>query len=252
MRKFTLARSICFVLAAGTMTPALADSIFGVYAGGQVWRSDSSGSFGSDRLNPDFSFADDNQKSYYVAFEHPIPLFPNAKVRHNELTHSGQQVLAQDYDFFGQTYAAATTLGYHTDFSHTDYTFYYELFDNDLVSFDLGVTAKRVDGVIEVRSQDQLQTVTPDGWLPTLYSQVRVGIPATPLTVYGIANAVSIDDSKVEDYEVGIEYRPVENLAVDINLQLGYRVFNFELDDLDKVYSNLEYKGPYVGIEFHF
>ncbi|MBY6064827.1 hypothetical protein CWI80_10965 [Pseudidiomarina sediminum] len=252
MRKFTLARSICLVVAVGTATPAFADSIFGVYAGGQLWRSDNSGSFGTPATNPDFSFGKENLNSFYVALEHPIPLFPNAKIRHNELDHAGQQVLQQDYDFFGNSFAAGTALSYSTDFSHTDYTLYYELFDNDLVSFDLGVTAKRVDGLIVARSAQQERAVSPDGWIPTLYSQVRVGIPATPLTVYGLANAVSIDDSKVEDYEVGIEYRPIENFAVDVNLQLGYRVFNLELDDLDGVYSNLEYKGPYVGIEFHF
>ncbi|CAB0151679.1 hypothetical protein PSI9734_02054 [Pseudidiomarina piscicola] len=238
----------CCVLSA----PVAADTVFGVYAGGQIWRTDTSGSFGSERNNPEFSFGDESQGSYYLALEHPVPLFPNLKVRHNELKGSGEHTLSQDYEFFGSTFSTTQPLMYQSDFSHTDYTFYYELFDNDLLTFDVGATAKRVEGNIEVRNQDFFTTQATDGWIPTLYSQLRVGIPATPFTVYGIANAVSVDDSKVEDYEAGLEYRMVENLAVDVNLQLGYRVFNIELDDLDDVYSDLEYRGPYLGLEIHF
>ncbi|RUO47185.1 hypothetical protein CWE21_08260 [Pseudidiomarina aquimaris] len=253
MRKVTL--SLALVISAGGLIAAPqanADTVFGVYAGAQTWKADTSGSFGSERSTSDFSFADDQQGSAYIAFEHPIPLFPNVKVRHNDLVTDGSQLLNEDFSFFGTNFAANSRVNYTADLSHTDYTLYYELFDNDLVSFDLGVTAKRVDGSIEVRGEQTLQGQSTDGWIPTLYSQLRVGIPATDLTLYGLANAVSIEDSKVEDYEFGVEYRPIENLAVDVNLQLGYRVFNVELDDLDGVYSNLEYKGPYLGIEFHF
>lgn len=245
--KFTTLLACCVLSA-----PVAADTVFGVYAGGQFWQTDTSGSFGSSSNNPEFAFDDEQQTSYYLALEHPIPLFPNLKVRHNELVSNGQQSLSQDFSFFGSTFSADNPISYQTDLSHTDYTLYYELFDNDLLTFDLGVTAKRVEGNLEVRSQEFMRASATDGWIPTLYSQLRVGIPATPFTVYGIANALSIDDSKIEDYEAGIEYRVVENLAVDLNLQLGYRVFNIELDDLDNVYSNLEYRGPYLGLEVHF
>ncbi|MDN7127317.1 TIGR04219 family outer membrane beta-barrel protein [Pseudidiomarina terrestris] len=232
--------------------PVAADTVFGVYAGGQYWQTDTSGSFGSNSNAQEFDFEDEQQKSYYIAFEHPIPMFPNLKVRHNELVSSGQQTLSQDFNFFGTNFSAGTSAAYQTDLTHTDYTFYYELFDNDLLTFDLGLTAKRVEGELAVQSQQLVERSATDGWVPTLYSQLRVGIPATPLTFYGTANAVSIDDSKIEDYDLGIEYRVIENLAIDVNLQLGYRAFAIELDDLDGVYSNLDYKGPYLGLELHF
>lgn len=253
MRKVTL--TLTALLSSGilvTAPQANADTVFGVYAGAQTWKAETSGAFGSGSTTSDFTFSDDQQASAYIAFEHPIPLIPNVKVRHNDLVTDGSQLLSEEFSFFGTSFAANSRLNYTADLSHTDYTLYYEFFDNDLVSFDLGVTAKRVDGSIEVRGEQALQGQTTDGWIPTLYSQLRVGIPATDLTLYGLANAVSVDDSKVEDYEFGVEYRPIENLAVDVNLQLGYRVFNVELDDLDGIYSNLEYKGPYLGLEFHF
>ncbi|WP_411361211.1 TIGR04219 family outer membrane beta-barrel protein [Pseudidiomarina sp. YC-516-91] len=245
--------SIAALLSAAVFAaPVSADTVFGVYTGAQIWQAETEGSFGSNSNNPNFAFSDEQQQSYFIAFEHPIPLIPNAKVRYNQLRNDGSQVLTESFEFFGSSYAANTSLNYTADFSHTDYTLYYELFDNDLLTFDLGATAKRVEGIVELRNQNSLQAADTDGWIPTLYSQVRIGIPATQLTVFGLANAISIADSKIEDYEFGIEYRPIENLAVDVNLQLGYRVFNIELDDLDEVYTDLEYSGPFLGVEFHF
>jgi hypothetical protein len=44
----------------------------------------------------------------------------------------------------------------------------------------------------------------------------------------------------------------MENLAVDVTFQVGYRAVELELDDLDDIYSNLEFKGVYAGLEVHF
>lgn len=235
-----------------TATSAQADTIFGVYAGGQYWDTQTSGAFGTERQQRAFSFEDDQQSSYYIAVEHPIPLVPNVKVRVNDIQALGSVTLEQNYSFNGQTYPAGTTVTGMADLSHTDFTLYYEFFDNDLISFDLGATAKRFDGALAFRQGASNNEASGDTWVPTLYSQVRVGIPATDLTLYALANAVSIDDSSIRDIEAGIEYRLIENLAVDLNLQLGYRDMQIELDDVDGLYSDISFKGPYLGLEIHF
>lgn len=231
---------------------AQADTILGVYAGGQIWDTTNSGNFGSGSGSQEFAFDDEKQQSFYVALEHPIPFLPNIKVRENELVTQGSVTLTQDFMYNGQGYAAGSTLGSSIDLSHTDFTLYYEIFDNDLLTVDLGVTAKKVDGLLAVRDAQTENRLQSDGWIPTGYAQVRVGIPATDLTVYGLANAVSVDDSSIRDVEAGIEYRLIENLAVDLNIQLGYRDIMIELDDLDGIYSDLQFKGPYLGLEVHF
>lgn len=232
---------------------AQADTILGIYAGGQLWDTDNSGSFGSDGGQQHaFSFDDEKQQSFYVALEHPLPLIPNIKLRQNDLTTQGVTTLTNDFSFGGVTYNGGTSLIGRVDLSHTDVTFYYEIFDNDLLSFDVGVTGKKVDGWLAVQDAQTENNLQSDGWVPTGYAQVRVGIPATPLTVYGLANAVSIDDSSIRDMEAGIEYRLAENLAIDLNLQLGYRDIRIELDDLDGIYTDLQFKGPYLGLEIHF
>ncbi|MDT7525742.1 MULTISPECIES: TIGR04219 family outer membrane beta-barrel protein [Idiomarinaceae] len=246
-------------LATALVLPALllganaqADTILGIYAGGQYWDTSNSGNFGSGNGTQGFNFADETQNSFYVALEHPIPLLPNFKVRRNDLTTYGVTTLGSDFSYNGIGYSAGTTLNSSVDLTHTDYTLYYEIFDNDLLSVDLGITAKQVDGLLAVRDATAENSLDADGWIPTGYAQVRVGIPATDLTLYGLANAVSIDDSSVRDIEAGIEYRLVDSLAVNLNLQLGYRDITIELDDLDNIYSDIQFKGPYLGLEIHF
>jgi len=72
------------------------------------------------------------------------------------------------------------------------------------------------------------------------------------LTVYAEGSLLSIDGHSLHDYEMGIAYTFVDNLAVDLTVQLGYRSFLLELDDLEKVNTNLEFDGVFVGLEVHF
>lgn len=231
---------------------AQADTILGIYAGGQIWDTDSAGRIGSGDSQQAFAFGDERQQSLYIALEHPLPLIPNIKLRQNDLSTAGATALASDFSFAGTTFANGASISSSVDLSHTDVTLYYEIFDNDLLSLDLGVTGKKVDGWLAVRDAQSESRLQSDGWVPTGYAQLRVGIPATPLTAYALANAISIDDSSIRDIEAGIEYRLLDNLAIDLNLQLGYRDIQIELDDLDSAYTDLQFKGPYLGVEVHF
>lgn len=252
MKKSLIAASL--VLASvGSVGTAQADVIFGVYGGAQYWDTEVEGGFGSSTDQQRFAFNDENQNSFYIAVEHPIPLIPNVMLRQSDLITSGATTLTSEFEFNGQTYTANTNLNADLDLSHTDYTLYYEIFDNDLLSIDLGVTGKRFDGFAQVRAEDgSVNSLDLSGWVPTAYGHVRVGIPATAVTLYAKGNFLAIDDSSLRDVEAGIEYRVIENLAVDVNVQLAYRDATLELEDVDSLYSDLSFKGPYLGVEIHF
>jgi outer membrane protein len=247
-------KTLTAVLLGASLLPmaATADTIFGVYAGGQYWHTNTSGSFADTSNLRQFNFDSEQQTSLYVAVEHPIPLIPNFKLRHNQLEVNGTTTLASNFSYANQTWVSGTTVQTAVDLTHTDFTLYYEILDNDLVALDLGVTAKRVDGLLAVSDGNLSGQLSSDGWVPTAYAHGRFGIPATDWTLFALANAVSIDDSSIRDMEAGIEYRLIENLAIDVNLQLGYRNITIELDDLDGIYSNIRFKGPYLGLEIHF
>lgn len=222
------------VAAALALTPTLAnaDTVLGLYVGGQYWDTDASGEYavGSEGYNA--GFEDKGQGSYYVALEHPIPLIPNVKIRENSLEFDG---------------------GYgRNDFSHRDYIFYYEFFDNDIISFDAGINAMDFDGTVRTPVSTTFGRQDFSVTVPTAYLATRVGIPMTELTLFAEASALSVKDSKVQDAQIGIEYRLVENLAIDLNLHAGYRHSAIELDDVDDIYSDVTFKGPFVGLEVHF
>ena len=136
----------------------------------------------------------------------------------------------------------------------TDFILYYEIFDNDLFSVDIGINGKNVDGTLVVDAPDSGITARQSfsGIVPMGYSRLAFGLPFTGLGVYAEGSYLAIDDSKVSDIEVALTYSFIESLALDLTLQLGYRDTTVELDDLDDTYTDLGFDGIFAGIEFHF
>ena len=85
-----------------------------------------------------------------------------------------------------------------------------------------------------------------------VYSRLAVGVPFTGFGAFVEGSFLSIDDHTISDYQAAITYSLMGNLAIDLTLQLGYRAVTLELDDLDDIYSDLEFKGIYAGLEVHF
>jgi outer membrane protein len=251
MKKTLLAGSLA-ALMCGT---AQADTLLGLYIGGQIWSNEASGSFGEGADNQSvFEFDDENQGSFYVAFEHPIPLIPNIKIASTALDTVGGTTLNDSFKFDGITYNTNSTLDTTLDASFVDYTLYYEVFDNDLLTFDFGLTARDLDATIQViEPATQLQSdLDVSGIIPMFYLSTIVGLPFTGFNVFAEANFISYDDQTVYDAQIGVSYAILDNLAVDFDVTLGYRTVKMELDDLDDFYSDLTYDGFFAGAVVHF
>ncbi|WP_166422770.1 TIGR04219 family outer membrane beta-barrel protein [Paraglaciecola sp. 20A4] len=248
-------------LCAGALAMALtslssqADTLLGVYAGAQAWDMETTGGFSDSNNNVDFNFDDETKGSFYVALEHPVPFVPNIKLQRTGLDTNGQTVLSSSMTYGGELFSADTTVNTSLDLVSTDYIAYYELFDNDLVSFDLGINAKHLDGDIYLEAKnDATQNAARDfsGFVPMLYSRVEVGVPFTGLGAFVEGSFLAFDDNKITDYQAAITYGLLDNLAIDATLQLGYRSLEMELDDLDGIYTDFEFSGAFVGVEVHF
>lgn len=256
MKKIALAVTLASILS----TNAQADAL-GIYLGGHVWDNQASGVFGDNGGSQiDFNLADETQNSFYIAFEHPLPLIPNVRVSTTSLETKGGTTLATDFEFDDITFEEGTTVNADFNISYVDYTLYYELFDNDLVSFDFGLTGRDFDGDVTVSAQANTNNgpVTKSGSVgvtdivPMLYVRTNVGLPLTGLNVYGQGNFLSIDGHTLYDYEVGVSYELVDNLAVDVNINAGYRAVKLELEDLNDLYTNIEFDGVFIGTTIHF
>jgi len=213
MKKTLLAGS----LAALMCCTAQADTLLGLYIGGQIWSNDASGSFGEGTDDQSvFEFDDENQGSFYVAFEHPIPLIPNIKIASTTLDTVGGTQLTDTFTFEDVTYSAGTTLDTTLDASFVDYTLYYEVFDNDLLTFDFGLTARDLDAYIKVAESDSNGSdLDISGIIPMAYVSTIIGLPLTGLNVFAEANFISYDDQTIYDAQIGVSYALLDNVAVD-------------------------------------
>jgi outer membrane protein len=235
-------------------TTSHADTLLGLYGGAQMWAMESEGAFASDANLANFTFDDERQGSYYLAFEHFIPLVPNAKLIHTSFDTDGVTDLSSSFTFGGETFASDTRLNTNVEMSMTDHILYYEILDNDLVSIDLGINAKKIDATISVDDTVNAVTGSQDvtGYIPMVYSKIEFGIPATDWSIFAEGSYLSIDGHSVSDLNAAFEYRIIDSLAVNVALQIGGRAVTIELDDLDNTYTDLEFSGVYAGIEVHF
>ncbi len=252
MKKYCLAAA----LSMACLAPAAhADTLLGLYVGVDGWQSENSGSF-ADRGNmQSFDFEDETFTSYYAALEHPIPLVPNVKLKYTDLELNGYAKLDESFEFGGSDFAVGSEVNTLSDLSHVDYILYYEIFDNDLVSIDLGVNAKQFDGEIVVTDENDssnTETVDFSGFVPLVYGRAEVGLPLTGFSVFFEGSLLAIDDSKVQDYQAGIAWALLDNLAVDLDIKAGYRQMTLELDDIDDLYTNIDASGPFAGVQIHF
>lgn len=248
--------ALAAALAGAMALPAKADML-GLYIGAQGWQNDVSGAFSENTASlVDFQFEEKTQANLYLKFEHPLPLIPNVRVRVGNLEGLGNASLNDTFEFDGKQYDVNTTLNSIIDITNNDATLYWELLDNDIVAFDFGITAKHIDGDILVEGESGGQSASSmeelSVWLPMGYAAVKVRVPFAGVYVYGDANYVSYDGSDVHDYEVGVGYDIMDNLAVDIALTAGYREMVIELDDVDDLNANVEFSGFFAGLEVHF
>ena len=248
---------VAATLAAVLCTSAQADTLLGLYIGGQVWANQGDGSFGEELDNQAvFDFDSENQGSYFVALEHPIPLIPNIKLASTTLDTVGGANFTGAFTFGNETYDVDAQLATTFDVSYVDYTLYYEVFDNDLLTFDFGITARDLDSQINltgnVNGTQASSNLSSAGVIPMLYVNTIIGLPFTDFNVFAEANFLSFDDNTVYDYQVGVSYALVDNLAVDLELTLGYRSVKLELNDIDDLYADLTFDGVFAGAIIHF
>ena len=257
MKKCIMAVATAAALSA---SPVMADTLAGLYLGGQGWRTSTSGgfaddgTFSNDSTMADFNFDSQANSSLYIAVEHPVPFLPNVKVNYTTLDSDGTTALQTSFTFDGDLYTTGSDIYTQVEMSTTDLTLYYELFDNDLVSFDLGLTGKYIDGTLFVNDADtQTSGELPfSGVIPMAYSRVAIGLPFTGLGAYAEGNYLSVGDHTFSDYQIALTYSFIESLAVDMTIQAGYRNVEVDLDDLDGAYADMSWDGPFAGIEIHF
>ncbi|WP_407332017.1 TIGR04219 family outer membrane beta-barrel protein [Enterovibrio sp. 27052020O] len=212
MKKLNLSLA-ALAVAATVSLPAQSAVLLGAKAGVDAWYADA-------KINDVRADDASVQGSYYVAFEHFIPLVPNAKIR----------------------YTGVESEKFNTDFTQYDLIAYYEILDNDLISFDIGLNLQKFDGRFAGQNFDE--------WQPAVYSDVRLGIPATPVSLFGTFSFGSYDETSTVDAEAGVLFT-LGLVAADLNFKAGYRVQDYDFKYFSGPAKFMN-DGFFGGVELNF
>ena len=251
MKKIALAAALATVLSTNVQADAL-----GIYLGGQIWDNQASGTFGDGSSLVDFNLVDEKQNSFFIAFEHPLPLIPNARIASTSLETNGMTTLDTDFDFDDETFLNGADVNADFDVSYVDYTLYYELFDNDLFSFELGLTARDFDGAVTETETITTVTTSNDGALdaeehpehnhivtettkavamgkietteivPMLYVATNISLPLTGLSVFAQGDFLLKDENETFEHSNQIIQ---ESRSIRVNLEQATRYVQSKL-----------------------
>lgn len=257
-----------------TFTPK-ENADIGLYLGSQIWQSGPSGIFGEENTLVDFNLTREQQINYLIDVKHPYYVFPNARISTTSLSSTGQTTLSQKFNFNDKTFQIGQAVNAYLNLSYIDYTLYYELFDDKHASVELGFSARDLNGDFTVTGDKyvcQVPDPAPDdpcidqggnssfasgkiktdGIHPMLYVASNIRLPLTQLSVFSQADLLLLDNQTLSDYQIGLSYDFMKNELIDLNLNLGYRVVRVELADLNSLYTDLLFKGAFVGMIVHF
>ncbi|GAB2896424.1 TIGR04219 family outer membrane beta-barrel protein [Microbulbifer echini] len=238
--------ALCALL---TSSVASADTILGFDASVGAWLPNYSGNIGKDDFNVDkLSLSEDNITFIQAALEHPIPLVPNLLLAHSKIDTDGSAELQSSVTFDDETFQTGATINSDLDLTHTDATFYYEVLDN-WVNLDLGLTARMYDGEFTAISEERSETIKLDGYLPMAYAMARFDLPFSGWSVIAQGNGTAYRGDTLTDFTAKVRWKFVP--AVDLAIEGGYRIMSLDLDELDDLHSDIEIKGPYIGLNLH-
>lgn len=250
----TFVRAACLTGSLVMAGAVQADTLFGIYAGAGVWQQEYSGDVasGDDALDidvqRDLDLGQEENNVFYFALEHGVPVLPNVRVNYAEISTSGQNALSRTITFRDETFSVSEDVSSELDFSQADLVAYYELLDN-VVSLDLGLGARWVDGHVEVNADSGSGRADFEGVQPLLYARVRADLPLTGLWLGGEAVGLAFDGHQVVDAAAQVGWES----PIGLGAELGWRTFQLDLDSFEDIdNAELDIDGPYAAINFHF
>lgn len=243
MKKLTLAAALALV------SPiAAADTILGVYAGAGQWQADYSGNAGDPSINiKTLGLNESDNNFYYIALEHPAPIIPNIKLQKVDISSQQTATIDQTFTIDGTTFTAGTEVESDFDLSHIDMVLYYEILDNWL-NLDLGLNVRKFDGYVTAENEFESESVDLDETIPMLYAKAQFNLPFSGFSAGVEGSGISYDGNRLTDYTARVHY--MFDSVLDLGVEVGYRTMSLKIDE--DVTADVELKGPYAAVLFHF
>ncbi|MBN2896883.1 MAG: TIGR04219 family outer membrane beta-barrel protein [Campylobacterales bacterium] len=206
--------------------------------GGGIWSHSVSGTLGNNpHVDLDKNMGIDAAKPLYLwgFIKHPLPLIPNIRLEYLNLSETSEQPK------------------HELSCEQIDLLLYYNLLDNLLwLTWDVGAGVKQVrNKYIFVGTSEQERSL-----LPLLYTRIRAEVPASGFSVEGEIHYSNLDQNKLTDGRIKIDYTFDLIPMVQPALEIGYRVQHLTLKDgylnsMD-IQSDWTFSGPYIGAMLRF
>ncbi|MBL4828001.1 MAG: TIGR04219 family outer membrane beta-barrel protein [Spongiibacteraceae bacterium] len=239
--------SLIIASLASVISSTVSADFIGFEIGAYSWQQNYEGIVQSGTQEVDLTqqlgFDDETNNSYYLVFEHPVPVIPNLLIQHTELDITASNPSA-NFTFDGIDFD--TAIDTQSDLSHTDITLYYEVLDN-WVSLDIGLTARSFEEGIKISSAIDSAELDIDETLPMLYLSAEIELPLTGLYISADINAISYRGDGFSDYRINVGYES----SLGLGAELGYRSFDIDYEDEDEV-ADITIDGAYLGVFYHF
>ena len=239
-------------IAAALPLAATADTL-GFRVSADSWRQQFDGYVqdGPDRIdiNDTLGIDDETNNMFSVSFEHPVPFLPNISLTRTKLDVSASNTINQSFTFDNVTYTVTDQVKTNADLSHTDATLYYEVLDN-WVSLDLGLTIRKFDEGVQLRSSAGTAKLDLDVVIPMLYVATKFDLPLTGLYIGADVNGISFRGSSLIDYKINIGYES----SIGLGIEAGMRRFdiNYEDNNDSSQQADVTIDGAYAGLFYHF
>lgn len=210
------------LLMMGSAPAWCADSLVGVNVAADMW-------FPSTKI--DNTRRDDaNSPVLNLAFEHQLPYLPNVSIRYTNL----------DADY--------------ASYDKYDYTFYYNILDRELMTFDAGISMTQYANS-DYKAKDG-KSYSFDDMTFNWYAHAEISVPETNIDVIGQFEFGNSDGIKSSDVIAGVQY-VVPLSSGDLSFRGGYRVIDLEFTDLataspDNKMSYVFADGWFLGTQFKF
>ena len=167
----------------------------------------------------------------------------------------GSETLSRSFRFDDFTFTGDAETDSTLEMDMVDSVLYYELLDN-VVSLDLGLNVKFVDGSVELRgtteeagtsviTSERVDFTAP---LPLLYGAASVDLPLAGLSAQAEISGLTYGGHKAFDALLSAHY----TFAFGLGLELGYRTMVIDLDDVEDVSVDVDISGLFAGAYFDF
>jgi outer membrane protein len=245
-------KKIVFIGTTIAIAPYTHADALGFSIGAYQWQQNIDGSVRSGGenvdLHDDLGFGRQHNNVYFAEFDHPVPVLPNVRLQHTEMSSSETSTLTRTITVDDVTYSASSAVRTDLDLSHTDATFYYRPLDN-WVKLRAGLTLRNFDKGVKIRSLSTGDTAKVDisSVIPMLYLAARFDLPLTGLYIGADANGIAYSGSHLFDSRINAGYET----PIGIGIEGGYRRFELKYDHSGD-HADVTVDGVYAEVFYHF